>query len=614
MEFLRLKEDIEKFQNADDITIEAILGIFQDVFRDIRIKFDKSPEMCSCINATDLASKLIWFTNQLSKIEEQNRIVLAKEGRLKRFQAKEQELELELQKYSAQEKKVKDAETRIALLEKEITKKKESVSGIRGIMDNLHQREETYQKLVEEETVLSGKKKNLEEQVASFRKINIQQLENEIKDLLRESSAQQVRQEELSKKKERLDGEKEKAENSIRALNEKITVLESDIQEKKRLAEKLEIKKQELLKGAAEFNEQEQQYQILCESVSSMEGKIDDLKKCIAERNPYERQLKEEEKRLAAQASELQIAIVTLTERNPQLKAQNEENESRAAQLGDERQVLEEEQKKLNGEIEKLNKEISDFKILTKPMLDSRLQTVQNEKEQLEEKQKHLQKQIEAKNLEIAKTAEKIKELNAEFQVADTRLKEKRNEQERILNAIESVNSTISQLTREIADMENSLKEKNASDLQTALEQKKRDLKKMLSDYNQTYMELEEERNRLSILEKDTMEKKQQLAEKQEQHAKIQEEYHKAVESLSILARKDDEIMKMEQQLKGFRQIEATLREQSEILSIRIGGGAFVLAEELQQALTKTEKSISAFREAIAEFAEITRKQLEELS
>lgn len=68
MKLKRMADDLEKFHSSDALTLEDVLGILQNVSRDIKKETGQSVEECTVRDADALTGLLIWMGKLYQRI------------------------------------------------------------------------------------------------------------------------------------------------------------------------------------------------------------------------------------------------------------------------------------------------------------------------------------------------------------------------------------------------------------------------------------------------------------------------------------------------------------------------------------------------------------------
>ena len=93
MKLKRMADDLEKFHSSDALTLEDVLGILQNVSRDIKKETGQSVEECTVRDADALTGLLIWMGKLYQRIYASHEAELGTARRLKEYQELEAKLE-----------------------------------------------------------------------------------------------------------------------------------------------------------------------------------------------------------------------------------------------------------------------------------------------------------------------------------------------------------------------------------------------------------------------------------------------------------------------------------------------------------------------------------------
>ena len=267
MKLKLMGEDLAKFQGAEGLAIEDVLGILQNVGKDIKKETGLSIEDCTIRDPDVLMNLLIWMGLLYSRIYERNSDRLNSARRLEEYKSRSAQLQ---ERISAVEP-----------AEQEIQK-------LKGQFDSL---ETTY--------AASTKTK--------------QELESAIRQLQTALQADQQREDELTAKKQQLDMQNAAQKNRISVLELDIQALEAaDIPTGRKKNVALELQKNRLLDEKGKMQEE----------LDQVEKEIQELQK---EQIQLERRIKDKSDEVEDRQEKLKVAYGThahLSEKEKSLEAE----------------------------------------------------------------------------------------------------------------------------------------------------------------------------------------------------------------------------------------------------------------------------------------------------
>lgn len=234
MKLKRMGEDLAKFQSVDCLTLEDVLGILQNIGKDIKKETGHSVEECEIRDPDTLMNLLIWMGNLYSRIYDANSSVLNSTIRLEKYKSMAERLQ----------KEVSTHET----IEPEISSLKLQVSSLEEAYATKAKAKQEYDMLLERKQYLETRLAGLESEYVNITTLREIVAENE-KTVLRldkEQNDLESRFRALQADRKNLDGRKTQISSEISVLERMIQQFQKELFEDSQKVEKLNEEKTEL--------------------------------------------------------------------------------------------------------------------------------------------------------------------------------------------------------------------------------------------------------------------------------------------------------------------------------------------------------------------------------
>lgn len=250
MKLKLLSEDLAKFQSVDCPTIEDVLGILQNVGKDIKKETGHSLVACEIRNPDTLMGLLVWLGKLYSRIYDANSSVLNSAFRLEEYRALAAKLQKEIEAQEA-------AEPELLRLQEQVTelrgKKDTALVSEKALSAELGRLRETVAETERRNRELEEKKREYQEKLreAEAQKTKVDALERdllnlkeiEIPEQREKSAALELQKYQLMDAKRQIAEEIERFEIEIRKIRDETAAVEVRKKEKReeqlRLTERL---------------------------------------------------------------------------------------------------------------------------------------------------------------------------------------------------------------------------------------------------------------------------------------------------------------------------------------------------------------------------------------
>lgn len=482
MRFEKLVSDIENYKNSSQLSIEQVIGMVQDLCKDLGTSIDQ----CKVEDTDDMIRKLNWLSNQSigifkqqnSLIEEHRLISRATKindavteihqesnAILQAMQEKEQ-----IEKARQQERmEAERIEEEIHLLQKELEKEKINLESLRSHMQKLQITEQElqaekskYEESKQQYMLKLGELDSLKVSNDTFQKDILNPVRLEIEELEQKKANMKK---EFQQEEEKLEKARKQIDDLVFALasvRNDLTMKDSQRQqafsqyEQKQLELDSVIEKQNLLRRQIKDKQQEidkikeENARWIAEDIPASEDALqrqrdvqEAQKKTVRENQAILEQL---EKEIATLGQWITQTEISFKEKN----REKEKWQERKEQLAARKEALNEEIAGLNEACQSVQKEIHQLEdILRTTQPDEILRKRQQQKQEMEaliEECRQKKEEIEAENIHLS---EKEKEINvlrndiiikkSDIQKADAQLNRIRQDAETLQRAIENL-------------------------------------------------------------------------------------------------------------------------------------------------------------------------------
>ncbi len=592
MRFDNVSSDIQKFQDRDDLTLNELLGIFQNLELDVK-KAHQKIETSAVGDSDELTSKLIWLCNLPVKIEKNNAQALSAESRYHRLQERTQALRQKASTYEQERAKLGQELSAVADLEAEVVELREELQRLQG------RRQEADR--------LQTERQRLTAQLDSLRQLDLEGLRAENRALEAAVQELQATRARLAGQRKALDSARAASQNDINALQTEIQALEAENEaisaETQRLQkhkEALEEKKAALAALQTSLAEVELTYLKISAASDHFTRQKDAQAALLAEKAPLAEQLRNEKETLQTRTQELVTEIANLEHENPTLEQTNRQYGDRADQLRQENDGLRQVEADLQAQIDIQEANYAKLESVTLPELRVQLELRTQDAEASRKKQAELQADIACRLNEGEAERQALAEAEEAQRKAGEALDAVKSEKERVLRSVQAADNKTRLMKAEVEALNASLEQKNEERIQAALAQQKADLQRrmkdcatMEQDISRLQRENEEQERRRSALA-------EQQTEEQARQQKAVEDYHRLELEFQGLTQKEAELSGLQTRLSAMNVIVKRLEEDSKFFD----GKPFSLTKGLQDEMNQAERALSEARQAIKSYQE----------
>ncbi|MCD8368237.1 MAG: hypothetical protein LUC48_09485 [Clostridiales bacterium] len=592
MRFDNVSSDIQKFRDRDDLTLNELLGMFQNLELDVK-KAQQKIETSPVGDSDELTSKLIWLCNLPVKIEKNNAQALSAESRYRRLQERTQALQQKVSAYEQEQGKLEQEAAAAAELEAEVAE-------LRAELQRLQTRRQDAERLQTERQALTA-------QLDSLRQLDLEGLRAENRALEESVQELQTTREQLTGQRQALDSARAASQADIAALQSEIqtlaegnAALAAETQKLRQHQDALEGQQAELAALQTSLAEVEQTYQETCTAIDHFTCQKEAQAALLAEKAPLAEQLKNEKETLQTRTQELVAEIASLEHGNPALEQKNRQYGDRADTLRQENDALRQMEADLRAQVDVQEAERVRLESAVLPELNAQLELHTQDVEESRKKQAELQEGIACKLRESEAERQALAEAEAAYRKADDALDAVKTKKESMLRSIQAVDNKTRQMTAEVEALNASLEQKNEDKIQATLAQQQADLQRRIKDCEQMNQEI-------SRLQRENEAQEQQRALLAERQAEAQARQQKAVEDYQQLelefqgmTQKETELASLQTRLSAMNVIVKRLEEDSRFFDRK----PFSLAKGLQDEMNQAERTLSEARQAIKSYQE----------
>ncbi|MCC8063906.1 MAG: hypothetical protein LIO70_02320 [Clostridiales bacterium] len=592
MRFDNVSSDIQKFRDRDDLTLNELLGMFQNLELDVK-KAHQKIETSAVGDSDELTSKLIWLCNLPVKIEKNNTQALSAESRYQRLQERTQALRQKVSSYEQERAKLEQEVAAVADLEEE-------TAGLREEIQRLQARRQEAERL-------QAERQRLTAQLDSLRQLDLDGLRAENRALEAAVQELQATQAQLTDQRQMLESTRAASQNGIEALRTEIQALEegnealsAQTEEFQRHREALEERQAELTALQASLAETEQTYQEICTAIDHFTCQKDAQAALLAEKAPLAEQLRNEKETLQTRTQELVTEIANLEHENPTLEQTNRQYGDRADQLRQKNDDLRQMEADLRAQIDIQEADYAKLESVTLPGLRVQLELHTQDVEKSRKQQAELREAISCKLQEKEAESRLLAEAEETHRMASEALDAVKSDKERMLRSVQAVDDKTRQMKAEVEALSASLEQKNEDKIQATLAQQTADLQRRIADCDSMNQEISRLQRENAGQEQQRKLLAEQQAEEQTRQQKAVEDYQRLELEFQSLTQKDAELSGLQTRLSAMNVIVKRLEEDSKFFD----GKPFSLTKGLQDEMNQAERALSEARQAIKSYQE----------
>lgn len=603
MKLKRMADDLEKFHSSDALTLEDVLGILQNVSRDIKKETDQSVEECTVRDADALTGLLIWMGKLYQRIYASHETELGTARRLKEYQ----ELAAKLEAQTSEEE-----------------------AGL-SQLEALTERVKTLQSEKEETGLCIAKMKRLQEQERT--------LAGELEVLRTEASDLPALEENIRKEQEELDQLKQKVSGRHDQLNGlwvQKAPLKEEVQRLQQTAEtcrtqitELAAKKKELTeqktvqeKQLAEINDDTMRLEMELKQQSGavdlntacrdkLQEKADDLRREQEKLDKKVEELREESNALQEHNTKALAEISFLERSIPTLRAVLGEAASQKENLTAQKEELDARLEEMEGKIHELSHAVELLEQTELPARAKKKSDVELKLHELKDENNKLQNDI--RNCEMAIDDRKRKK--DELEQRKKKLEDEQHQVTERLNEtygqINDMGENISHLQEQIHELEQQLEGKSQKGL--AL-----NLKARIAEYQNRKIECERLEQTLEAQQSQLNAKNTEIAQKKEEQEVLQLRFSQAENelesyqhSIAELTQRKDELADLEQHLKILKDVHQALQRHAKRLSELSPIGNYSDTENLGNLMDTMKDIIENIHKTMEQYIRKTNQSLE---
>ena len=172
MKLKRMADDLEKFHSSDALTLEDVLGILQNVSRDIKKETGQSVEECTVRDADALTGLLIWMGKLYQRIYASHEAELGTARRLKEYQELEAKLEAQTSDEEAGLSQLEALTERVKTLQSEKEEAGQRIAKMKRLQEQERTLAEELEVLRTEASDLPALEENIRKEIGEKNKKN----------------------------------------------------------------------------------------------------------------------------------------------------------------------------------------------------------------------------------------------------------------------------------------------------------------------------------------------------------------------------------------------------------------------------------------------------------
>lgn len=605
MKFTLMRENAEKLQAYQTISTETLLGIFQDVCKDVKSDTGKSVEDCGTQDVTALTSRLIWMGNLFTWLLEANEAVLTGTSRYTKLTGMRDELKAQIVNLSQKLKETDDREL-------EIQKLTRTCQTLQSQLSELRSKIQTYNTLEKRVSSLSQEKELLEKQLSSLRETDFSVLEKEVLSLRQRTEVLAHRQVQLTQEKDSLEEEVLIKQRENENLESEIVALKKEREDQLQRNAELE----ETVSGFAhlqiDFSAIETQLQIAKKNYEDLSANYDKAKETYDSLTLEHSALLTQKNVLDTTLGQLQLEMKTMDAQIPILRDKISDLEVQRQESAEKNAALMEAHNEITLQVRHLEDEYIRLSTSVQPGLEAQLTLAKENRANAEELRASTQRQLEQLEQEISELQNVIQEISLEVAKAERMIDEKRQERDLLFGNKQSLESDIARLIQEKKELEQSLQSKGESDLRSKLLVQNENLKTRLNECHSMEKQLSELDSQVSQKVQDMEALQIKLLEMENRRTEISQAVAQTEASLDVLRKNESELQRQEAMLANMKQIITTLESDSARLRKRTEKNAFSIDAVLREEMDQAEKTIKNVRGAITSYTALLQNAMEE--
>ena len=597
MKLKRMADDLEKFHSSDALTLEDVLGILQNVSRDIKKETGQSVEECTVRDADALTGLLIWMGKLYQRIYASHEAELGTARRLKEYQELEAKLEAQtsdeeagLSQLEALTERVKtlqsekeEAGQRIAKLkrlqEQELEVLRTEASDLPALEENIRKEQEELEQLKQKVSGRHDQLNGLWAQKAP--------LKEEVQRLQQTAETCRTQITELAAKKKELTEQKTEQEKQLAAINDDTMRLE------------MELKQQS---GAVDLN-------TACRD--KLQEKADDLRR---EQEKLDKKVEE----LRAEANALQehntkaLAEISFLERSiPTLRVALGEAASRKENLTAQKEELDARLEETEGKIHELSHAVELLEQTELPAKAKKKSDVELKLHELKDENNTLQNDIRNCEMSIDDHKQKKDELEQRKKKLEDEQHQVTEQLNETYGQINDMGENISHLQEQIHELEQQLEGKSQKGLALNLEARIAEYQNRKIECERLEQKLEAQQSQLNAKNTEIAQKKEEQEVLQLRFSQAENELESYQHSIAELTQRKDELADLEQRLKILKDVHQALQKHAKRLSELSPIGNYSDAENLGDLMDTMKDIIENIHKTMEQYIRKTNQSLE---